>query len=396
MGNRLALASLLLLAPVVLRAAETSAPAQPPKEAGSEVPAPKIKKVVRPEFPEDVRLAGGGGIVIVTLVIDEHGKVAEASIVRGIPGLDQAALTAVRHWEYQVTRVNGKPVRVRHTVPITFTRTLPQITRAEGIPELRQGGLPSYPPVDVPRVEEVSVEVDLGPEGAVLHAGIKSGRAPYAAALLDAVRRWRFAPDAKNVQVSFRVEARFVPTGKNAPRIDIHLTGLQRSETPIEAPPDPDVPAAPQPSDQGVAEQKAAAPAPEPSPPQTVAASAPREEVINLAPQPEPTPPPVPVSAIPNVTLGPDVPDLLSGRRPVVPPLARMNGVTGNVSVELNVDGAGQATTGAVAGPELLRLAAEEAVKTWLFRRTSVERLHLVATFEYGETTATVTVRQRE
>jgi len=42
--------------------------------------------------------------------------------VRSIPLLDQAALDAVRQWEYSPTLLNGVPVPVLMTVQINFTR----------------------------------------------------------------------------------------------------------------------------------------------------------------------------------------------------------------------------------------------------------------------------------
>ncbi len=52
----------------------------------------------------------------------------------------------MRQWEYEPTKVDGKPVKVRLTVPITFALRLPDVTREPGIPELRQGAAPGYPP----------------------------------------------------------------------------------------------------------------------------------------------------------------------------------------------------------------------------------------------------------
>jgi TonB family protein len=90
--------------------------------------------------------------------------------------------------------------------------------------------------------------------------------------------------------------------------------------------------------------------------------------------------------------LGPGVPDLVKGRRPVPPPLARMAGTTGSVEVRFSVDAGGQASVKSSEGPELLKPAAEEAVRTWSFRRTTTERLHMVASFSYSNDAATVLV----
>jgi hypothetical protein len=107
------------------------------------------------------------------------------------------------------------------------------------------------------------------------------------------------------------------------------------------------------------------------------------------APQPKLTPSAPAVeegglSAVADVTLEPGVPELTGGRRPVVPPLARMAGASGSVEVRFAVDAAGTATVQAVEGPELLKPAAESAVGTWAFRRLSAERLLLKAVFSYS------------
>jgi hypothetical protein len=114
-------------------------------------------------------------------------------------------------------------------------------------------------------------------------------------------------------------------------------------------------------------------------------------EIIS-APTPPPPPAPPGVSALPNVMLGTGVPDLVRGRRPVPPPLARMAGETGSVVVSFSVDAGGQTSVNRVEGPDLLKPAAEDAVHTWSFRRTTTERLHLAATFSYTTDAVTVLV----
>jgi TonB family protein len=96
-------------------------------------------------FPPEAQALGQRGIVILELVVDERGKVATADILRSVAPFDESALTAVRQWEYEVTKVDGRPVRVRLTVPITFALKLPEMTRESGIPELRSGAAPAFP-----------------------------------------------------------------------------------------------------------------------------------------------------------------------------------------------------------------------------------------------------------
>ena len=85
-----------------------------------------------------------------------------------------------------------------------------------------------------------------------------------------------------------------------------------------------------------------------------------------------------------DVLLGENIPDLVRGRRPVWPPMARLGNVMGEVVVRFSVDLAGRVTVHSVEGPDLLKVAAEQAVGTWVFRRTAIDRVNLVATFKYG------------
>jgi len=86
----------------------------------------------------------------------------------------------------------------------------------------------------------------------------------------------------------------------------------------------------------------------------------------------------------------------MKGRRPVAPPLARMQGISGTVSVHFAVDAAGSATVREVSGPDQLKEAARQTVASWSFRRSTPERLFLAATFDYKGDNATATVRPQE
>jgi outer membrane biosynthesis protein TonB len=79
-----------------------------------------------------------------------------------------------------------------------------------------------------------------------------------------------------------------------------------------------------------------------------------------------------------------------------VPPLARMASATGTVDVRFAVDASGASSVQDVTGPDLLKEAARQAVATWVFRRTTADRLHLIASFAYGAATATANVRRDE
>jgi TonB family protein len=454
-------------APSPATAAPPGAAPSEVKVAGRDVPAPKRTHFVSPVFPLEAQAAGQRGIVILELVIDAAGKVSTADVLRSVPPFDEAALTAVRQWEYEVTKVDGKAVPVRLTVPITFALKLPEMTREAGIPELRQGASPFFP-AGAKGPAKVVADVTLLPDGTVAEAAVREGDSPYAEAMLQTLRTWRFASEAEAPPVAFQVRAEFSPGPP--PKVELKLSGLRTGErrpaaaptpeaTPAAVPPPtappptappPVVVATPPPIVATPAPAVASPPPPLPTPAAPVATvatpaptppgatvtrppSAPAPPVIP-APGPEgvrpspavPTPPPVEVipggpapgaspapgapaaaptpvphnepgvSAVRDIALGPGVPDLTKGRRPVAPPLARMSSLSGAVQIQFSVDASGASSIQNVSGPDLLKEAARQAVATWVFRRTSAERIYLLAIFSYEGDKAQAEIRRAE
>jgi TonB family protein len=106
-------------------AAASAARAKAQKEAvhvGGQVKAPNKIKDVKPVYPAIAKSANVVGTVTIEATVGPDGKVIDAKVVRSIPMLDQAALDAVRQWEYTPALLNGKPVPVVINVTINFTR----------------------------------------------------------------------------------------------------------------------------------------------------------------------------------------------------------------------------------------------------------------------------------
>ena len=93
---------------------------QPVRPGGDVTPPTRIKHVV-PEYPLIAKSARVQGVVIIEAIIDTDGKVQQARVIRSLPLLDQAALDAVREWEYTPTLLNGRPTPVIMTVTVQFT-----------------------------------------------------------------------------------------------------------------------------------------------------------------------------------------------------------------------------------------------------------------------------------
>lgn len=92
----------------------------PVRISGTIRPPRKIKDV-RPLYPQIAVFHQAGGTVVIEITIGTDGKVQDARIVHSVPQLDQAALEAVRQWEYEPTRVNGILVALSMTVIVNFT-----------------------------------------------------------------------------------------------------------------------------------------------------------------------------------------------------------------------------------------------------------------------------------
>jgi protein TonB len=75
---------------------------------------------VAPIYPEIARQARVEGVVIVEATTDIYGRVISAKLLRSIPLLDQAALDAVRQWQYEPMIINGRPRPVIFTVTVRF------------------------------------------------------------------------------------------------------------------------------------------------------------------------------------------------------------------------------------------------------------------------------------
>ncbi|HKI44908.1 MAG TPA: energy transducer TonB [Balneolales bacterium] len=72
-------------------------------------------------YPELARKAGIEGRVYVEFVVDEHGRVENPRVVRGIGGgCDEAAIEAVKKARFVPGMQRGRPVKVRYSLPIVF------------------------------------------------------------------------------------------------------------------------------------------------------------------------------------------------------------------------------------------------------------------------------------
>lgn len=73
-----------------------------------------------PALSSKLRKAGGGTVYVI-FIVDERGRVESPKIQRTPdPLFEKPALAAVGKWKFEPGRRNGKPVRFKMRVPITF------------------------------------------------------------------------------------------------------------------------------------------------------------------------------------------------------------------------------------------------------------------------------------
>jgi len=106
----------------------TDIPAPPPIVeperiiAGVHVTRPVVTHRVEPVYTKAARAIRLEGVVVLELLIDERGAVAEATLLRPLGmGLSESALAAARQWRFEPSTMNGRPVSVTYHLTIRFT-----------------------------------------------------------------------------------------------------------------------------------------------------------------------------------------------------------------------------------------------------------------------------------
>ncbi len=186
---------------------------------------PRLIKKVEPVYPPG---QSGGGVVILMIRVDEKGAVEDALVLRPVPGLNEAALAAVKQWLYEPLILDGLARKAVMTVTVNF------IPRgggtAEALAKLDQGAVRVQgelkPPDLLKKVEPVYPETArlAGVEGTVILAvrARADGTVEDAIVLrsvplldqaaIDAVKQWVYAPfivDGRAAPAVFTVTVNF-------------------------------------------------------------------------------------------------------------------------------------------------------------------------------------------
>ncbi len=84
---------------------------------------PVLKSVSKPKYPPIAKRLKVQGTVIVSVLVDENGKVTETKLIRGIKekvGINEAAIKAAKGARFDAAKVDGVAVKVWHSFAIPF------------------------------------------------------------------------------------------------------------------------------------------------------------------------------------------------------------------------------------------------------------------------------------
>ena len=82
---------------------------------------PKVLKKVNPVYPESMRKAALSDVIVLELTIGTDGKVHKTRALKGEhEEAIEAAVAAVKQWEWEPAQNGGKPVEARYVVTLAF------------------------------------------------------------------------------------------------------------------------------------------------------------------------------------------------------------------------------------------------------------------------------------
>jgi TonB family protein len=120
-------ASLVLCLGTLLGAGAPPATQKPaPLRISGVVMQTKLIHADPPKYPEEARKKNIQGVVTLQVIVGKNGAVESAKATDGPKELTKAAENAVKHWRYETTLLNGKPVEVETIVEVGFKLTPPK------------------------------------------------------------------------------------------------------------------------------------------------------------------------------------------------------------------------------------------------------------------------------
>jgi TonB family protein len=197
-----------------------------------EIKPPKLIKKVDPIYPEQARQARVEGNVILGTRTDAQGKVSRVMVYSSKDfSLVQAAMDAVKQWEYEPLVIDGEPREAVFTTQVRFKLGKRNTETAEVVGGVTGGVLKIGSSVDVPRLIKkvepvypiearkalvqgvVVLEVTTDEEGNVDKVAVlRSESSLLNQAAIDAVKQWKYEPmmsKGNPIRVAFNVTLTF-------------------------------------------------------------------------------------------------------------------------------------------------------------------------------------------
>jgi TonB family protein len=78
---------------------------------------------VNPQYPQEAKDQHIQGAVVLSVIVDKEGNVANVQLISGHPLFAPVAIEAVKQWKYRPYLVDGTPLEVNTQVRVNFTLT---------------------------------------------------------------------------------------------------------------------------------------------------------------------------------------------------------------------------------------------------------------------------------
>lgn len=171
------------------------------KASGQRFEPVQVVHSVEPDYPI---LSVGMGAVILCVAINESGAIDRLDVIHGIPSLTEEAQRVVRLWKFKPARRDGKPVNASITAAFAFGNSWAAgPSRSARPPEEKPAWFKPirvvstlgavYPFASIAS-GSVTLEVKVGPAGAIDHIKVIHGIPSLTEPAEGAVRMWEFEP----------------------------------------------------------------------------------------------------------------------------------------------------------------------------------------------------------